>query len=441
VPKIIFIGAGSLAFFQKLIIDILSFPALKDSEFELVDIDPKRLGYAKRIAERIIREGNFPAKVHATTEREEVLGGADYVIIAILVGGIEVISKDINIPLKYGVDQCIGDTLGPGGVFRALRTIPVIIDICRDVEKLCPQALVLNYTNPMAMLCWAIEEATKVKYVGLCHSVQGTAMDLAKYINASPEEISYWVAGINHQSWFLQFEWNGKDAYPFLRKRISDPKLYNKDTTRFEMFKHLGYFVTESSGHNSEYNPWFRKRKDLLDKYTPGGEWNGGTGYILQLYGTDREHYEEDMERIVSGKESLDFKKSHEYGSYIINAIQTGETFRMNGNVSNRGLITNLPEGCCIEVPCYVDKHGINPCFVGDLPPQLAALNRMNISVQQMAVRAAFTGNKEMAYYAIVYDPLTSAVLSLEEIENMVDEMFEAEKTWLSQFYPPSRIL
>jgi len=433
-PKIVFIGAGSLAFFQRLMIDILSFPALRGSQFELVDINPKRLGYAKRIAERIVREGNFPAKVHATSERKEALSKADYVIITILVGGIEVISKDINIPLRYGVDQCIGDTLGPGGVFRALRTIPVIIDICRDVEKICPEAWVINYTNPMSMLCWAMEEATKVKYMGLCHSVQGTAMQLAKYVNAPYKEISYWVAGINHQSWFLEFKWNGEDAYPLLRERISDPEIYNKDTTRFEMLKHLGYFVTESSGHNSEYNPWFRKRRDLVKKYSLGGEWNGGTGYILQLYGTDREDYEEKMEKIASGKELLDFKRSHEYGSYIINAIQTGETFRMNGNVPNKGLITNLPRGCCVEVPCYVDKHGINPCFIGALPPQLAALNRMNISVQEMAAKAALTGNKEMVHYAIAYDPLTSAVLSLEEIRNMVEEMFGAEKAWLPQF-------
>lgn len=218
-PKIVFIGAGSLVFFQRLMIDILSFPALRNSQFELVDIDVKRLGYAKKIAERIIREKKFLAKVYATTKRKEALDGADYVIITILVGGIEVISKDINIPLKYGVDQCIGDTLGPGGVFRALRTIPIIIDICRDIERMCPKALVINYTNPMAMLCWAMEESTKVKYVGLCHSVQGTAMLLARYIGAPCEEISYWVAGINHQSWFLELKWNGKDAYPFCEKR------------------------------------------------------------------------------------------------------------------------------------------------------------------------------------------------------------------------------
>jgi len=433
-PKIVFIGAGSLEFFQRLMIDILSFPALADSEFHLVDINEKRLEYARRIGERIIKEKHLPAKVYATTERKEALPGADYVIITILVGEIEVISKDINIPLKYGVDQCIGDTLGPGGVFRALRTIPVIIDICRDIEKLCSEALVLNYTNPIAMLCWATEEATKVKYVGLCHSVHGTAMHLARYIGVPFEEVSYWAAGINHQSWFLEFKHNSKDAYPLLREKIEDAEIYKGDTTRFEMFKHLGYFVTESSGHNSEYNPWFRKRKDLLEKYTRGGGFNGGTGYILQLYGKDREGYDIELERIASGKEKLDFTRSNEYGSRIINAIQTGEVFRINGNVSNRGLITNLPEGCCVEVPCYVDKHGINPCFIGDLPPQLAALNRMNISVQEMAVKAALTGDKEVAYYAIVYDPLTSAVLSLQEIRNMVDEMFEAEKAWLSQF-------
>lgn len=433
-PKTVFIGAGSLEFFRQLMIDILSFPALADSEFHLVDINEKRLEYARRIGERIIKEKHLSAKVYPTTERKEALPEADYVIVTILVGEVDIISRDINIPLKYGVDQCIGDTLGPAGVFRALRTIPAIIDICRDIEKLCPEALVLNYTNPMAMLCWAMEEVTRVNYVGLCHSVQGTAKHLAKYIGAPFEEVSYWVAGINHQSWFLEFRHNGKNAYPILREKIKDAEIYKGDTTRFEMFKHLGYFVTESSGHNSEYNPWFRKRKDLLKEYTAAGGFNGGTGYILQLYGKDREGYEQELERIASGKETLDLTRSNEYGSRIINAIETGKITRINGNVPNRGLITNLPQGCCVEVPCYVDKHGINPCFVGDLPPQLAALNRTNISVQEMAVKAALTKDKEMAYYAIAYDPLTSAVLSLQETRNMVDEMFEAEKVWFPQF-------
>jgi len=433
-PRIAFIGAGSLLFSRRLMIDVLTFPELRDSTFALMDIDAKRLDYARRGAERVLREGDYPAKVEATTDRRQALKGADYVIVMILVAGIDAIRADIEIPLKYGVDQCIGDTLGPGGVFRALRTIPVIIDICRDMEELCPDAWLLNYTNPMAMLCWAMNEATAIKNLGLCHSVQHTAWQLAGIIRASIDDISYWVAGINHQAWFLEYKWKGEDAYPLIRERMQDPLIYSTETARAEMLKHLGYFATEFSGHASEYCPWFRKRPDLLKKYTPGGGWNGGTGFILQLYGSDREDYEAELERIASGQEPVAIYRSDEYGSYIIHALHTGQPQRINGNVRNDGLITNLPQGACVEVPCYVDKHGINPCFVGDLPPQLAALNRSNIAVQEMAVKAALSGDRRLAFHAVAADPLTAAVLSLEEIQQMVDEMFAAEACWLPQF-------
>ncbi|HIE43585.1 MAG TPA: hypothetical protein EYP78_02160 [Candidatus Omnitrophica bacterium] len=300
-PKITFIGSGSLGFTRRLITDILSFPELQESDFSLIDIDEKRLDYSLRITRRVLRDGNYPATVEATLDRKKALQGAEYVIITILVGGIEAISLDVDIPMKYGVDQCIGDTLGPGGVLRGIRTIPVILEICRDIEDVCPTAIVFNYTNPMAMLCWAMNEATSVKNVGLCHSVQGTAKELAHYIQASPEEISYWVAGINHQSWFLEFKWNGKDAYPLLREKMKDAEVIRTDPTRFEMFKHLGYFVTESSGHNSEYNPWFRKRKDLLEKYTGKG-FNGESRYIKQLYGKDREEWDKELEKLINQK-------------------------------------------------------------------------------------------------------------------------------------------
>ncbi len=437
IPKIAFIGDGSIIFARRLMIDLLSFPELGESAFALMDIDAKRLGYTRRVAERIVRETGAPARIEATTDRREALRGADYVITMILVGDIEVIRPDIEIPLKYGVDQCIGDTLGPGGVFRALRTIPAMLDICRDMEELCPDAWLLNYTNPMAMVCWAMNDATAVKNVGLCHSVQGTAGQLARLAGVPREErgnLSYWVAGINHQAWFLELSLNDRDLYPLIRDKIDDPEAYNADTARFEMLKHLGYFVTESSGHNSEYNPWFRKRPELLEKYTPGGSWNGGTGFILQLYGSDREDYESQMEGIASGEEPLDLRRSREYGSHIIHSLETGGSCRINGNVRNTHLITNLPEGCCVEVPCFVDRHGINPCFVGDLPPHLAAVNRSNVAVQELAVKAALAGDRDMAFHAIAVDPLTAAVLSLEEIRRMVDEMFEAEAGWLPQF-------
>jgi alpha-galactosidase len=416
-PRIAFIGAGSLLFSRRLMIDILTFPELRNSTFALMDIDAKRLDYARRVAERILREGEFPACVEATTDRREALKGADHVVIMILVGGTEAIHPDIEIPLKYGVDQCIGDTLGPGGVFRALRTIPVILDICRDMEELCPNAWLLNYTNPMAMLCWAMNEATTIKNVGLCHSVQGTAFQLATIIHAPLHQVSYWVAGINHQAWFLEYKWKGKDAYPLIRERMQDPLVYGTETARAELLKHLGYFVTESSGHASEYTPW-----------------NGGTAFILQLYESDRADYEAELERIASGQEPLATYRSEEYASHIINSLHTGQPCRINGNVRNDGLITNLPQGACVEVPCFVDKHGINPCFVGDLPPQCAALNRSNIAVQETAVKAALRADHRLAFHAIAADPLTAAVLSLEEIQQMVDEMFAAEARWLPQF-------
>jgi len=286
----------------------------------------------------------------------------------------------------------------------------------------------------MAMLCWAMNKATAIKNVGLCHSVQGTAMQLALLIHAPLHEVSYWVAGINHQAWFLEYKWKGQDAYPLVRERMQDPLVYSTETTRAELLKHLGYFVTESSGHASEYTPWFRKRPDLLQKYTPGGAWNGGTAFILQLYETDRADYEAELERAASGQEPLATYRSEEYASHIIHSLHTGQPCRINGNVRNDGLITNLPQGACVEVPCLVDKHGINPCFVGDLPPQCAALNRSNIAVQEMAVETALSSDRRLAFHAVAADPLTAAVLSLEEIQQMVDEMFAAEARWLPQF-------
>lgn len=441
-PKVVIIGAGSLVFSRRLMIDMLTYPALRETTFTLVDIDKKRLDYARRVAERIVRASKTKAKIETTMDRKKALRGADYVIISILTGGYEAIEKDIDIPKKYGVDQCIGDTLGPGGVFRALRTIPVIVDICRDIERICPKAWVLQYTNPMAMLCWAAFAATNVRLVGLCHSVQGTAWQWATRIGATTlphdqyrgEGIDYWCAGINHQAWFLTFNHNGKDAYPLIRKAAQRPEVYREDTTRCEMLKHLGYAVTESSGHNSEYNAWFRKRPELIEKYCPGGSWNGGSGFIKQLYGSDRANWENEMERIASGKDKIIISRSPEYGSFIINAIETNDPIRINGNVLNEGLITNLPSGCVVEVPCLVDRQGVSPCFVGDLPPQCAALNVTNINVQHLAVRAALTGDKRMAFWAVAHDPLTAAVCSLDEIQKMVDELFKAEARWLPQF-------
>ncbi len=285
-PKIAFIGAGSLGFTRGLVRDILTFPALADSTISLMDIDPERLEFAKTAVTRIVEAGKYPAKVEATLDRRQALDGADAVLCTILAAPVQVWRHDIEVPKKYGVDTNVGDTRGPSGIFRALRTIPVMVGICKDMEELCPDAILLNYTNPMAMLCRAMQRESAIRLTGLCHSVQGTAMMLAHWIGAPMEEVTYVSAGINHQSFFIEYQWNGKDAYPLIHEAIKRPEIYQEEIVRNEMCKHLGYYVTESSGHNSEYNAWFRKRPDLIEKYcTHGTGWNPGEyAYIVKRY-------------------------------------------------------------------------------------------------------------------------------------------------------------
>ncbi|MGQ9455506.1 MAG: alpha-galactosidase [Armatimonadota bacterium] len=437
--KIAFIGAGSFGFTRGLVRDILTFPALEDSTIALMDIDKERLDFIKAAVDRIIEAGKYPAKVFATMDRAEALDGADGVLCTILVGGPQVFRTDIEIPKKYGVDINVGDTRGPAGIFRALRTIPVILDIARDIEKYCPDATLLNYTNPMSMLCKAILSQTKVKASGLCHSVQGTAAMLARWIGAPMEEITYRCAGINHQAWYVDFRWKGKDAYPLIREAVTTrPEIYNEEQVRNEMFIHLGYYVTESSGHNSEYVAWFRKRPDLIEKYcTHGTGWNPGEhAYILNQYlqteATWRNHIKEQLQAPVR------LERGHEYAAYIFNAIfGDGTMYEFNGNVLNYGLIDNLPWGCCVEVPVLASKRGLDPIHVGPLPPQCAILNHISVATEEMAVQGCLEGKRDMIFHAICYDPLTSAVLSLAEIKSMVDEMFEANRGWLPTFEKP----
>jgi alpha-galactosidase len=435
-PKIVIIGAGSLGFTRKLVTDIVAVPALADSTFGLVDIDAERLEFAKQAVGRIIKESRAKAKVEASLDRKDVLKDADYVIVTILVGGVDGFRPEITIPIKYGVDINIGDTLGPSGVFRALRTIPVMLGIAHDMERYCPDAFMLNYTNPMSMLCRAIERGSSIRAVGLCHSVQGTSEMLATWIGAPIREIDYLCAGINHQAWFLEFKWKWRDVIPDLRKAIERPEIYKQELVRNEMFKHLGYYVTESSGHNSEYNAWFRKRRDLYEKYcVKGTNWNPGvTRYILDEYERRENAWKSEVKRQLNDPTPLNLKRSHEYCSYILEAIETDRPVKINGNVKNTGLITNLPESCCVEVPVYIDRRGFNPSHVGALPPQLAALNQQNVAVQEMAVEAHFTKNRDLVYHACYFDPLSAAVLSLEEIRKMVDELFEVQGKHLPQF-------
>jgi alpha-galactosidase len=437
-PRIVFIGAGSFGFTRTLVKDILTFPLLKDSTIVLMDIDAERLSYISKGVKKILAAGNYPAKIVSTTNRAEALKGADAVICTILSGGVDIWRHDIEIPKKYGVNLNVGDTRGPSGIFRALRTIPVMLGICKDMERYCPNAILLNYTNPMAMLCHAMQKTSKVTVSGLCHSVQGTARMLAKWADAPYEEVDYICAGINHQAWYLEFKQKNKDLYPRLNEAVRRRKeIYNQDQVRNEMFIHLGYYVTESSGHSSEYNAWFRKRPDLIKKYCTSGTGAnpGHYGFILDKYlalGKNRK-WQNEIEAWLA-KPEIDIKRGHEYAAFIINAWMGGELFKFNGNVPNKNLISNLPYDACVEVPVVAGRNRLDSIHVGELPPQLAVLNNISIAIENMAVEAAINGNPEMVFHAIAYDPLTSAVLSLAEIRKMVQEMLNKNKAYLPQF-------
>lgn len=426
-PKIAMIGAGSTVFAYRLSCDILSFPELEESTLAFVDVNPTNLDLSTQLVRKAIQQEGLPAQVIPTADRREALDGADYVITMFRVGGMEAVRPDIEIPKRYGVDQAVGDTLGPGGVLYGLRHIPLLMDICRDMAELCPDALLMNYANPMAAGCWAINRATKIANVGLCHSVQGTSKQLASYIGAPLDEITYWAGGINHMDWFLRFEWNGQDAYPLLYEAMENPEIYAKDPVRFEIMRHFGHFVSESSRHMSEYVPYFRRNLEMMERYSlPPRDFS--------LSVSRREnHYQEIRARLASD-EPLDFNRTHEYCSKIIHAMETNTPFLFYGNVENTGLITNLPNGSCVEVPCLVDATGIHPCHVGDLPPQCAALNRTNINVQELIVKAALEGDREAVYHAIALDPLTASILTLDEIRNMTDELLAASISLLPQF-------
>lgn len=409
--KITFIGAGSLGFTRGLARDILTFPLMKDATLCLMDVDAERLEFAQKAVQSIVDKGNYPAKVVATMDRAEALKGADAVMCTILAGGVNVWQHDILIPKKYGVDTNVGDTRGPSGVFRALRTIPVMVGIVKDMEKYCPDAILLNYTNPMAMLCRAMQRESSIQLTGLCHSVQGTAMMLAHWIGAPYNEITYTCAGINHQAWYVKFDWNHKDAYPLIREAVAKPDIYNTEIVRNEMFRHLGFYVTESSGHNSEYNWWFRKRPDLIEKYcTHGTGWNPGIyAYILNEYQGREGKWQDDIRKWLADGAPINLERGHEYAAFIANAWLGGDIFEFNGNVPNTKLITNLPDDVCVEVPVYVDKGGLHPVHVGALPPQLVAMNHISVMVEEMAVEAALTGDPTLVFQSILYDPLTAA--------------------------------
>jgi alpha-galactosidase len=418
-PKIAFIGAGSVVFSKQLMSDFLRHHELADATIALMDLDGNRLAVAKRMGEGFVRQFAPKARIEATLDRREAIRGADYVICMVQVGMHEATLRDFDIPRKYGLQQTIGDTLGVGGIFRALRTIPVVRGILEDMEEVAPGAVLLNYTNPMAMLCLAAFRTSMIPTVGLCHSVQHTSQQLASYAGVPYQDVSYKVAGINHMAWFLEFKYRDQDAYPLLRRAMGDEALRVKDPVRFEMLRRLGYFVTESSEHFSEYVPYFIPHPGEIDRFAvPIDE------YIRRSEANLREF--DQIRRLIEEGGSPEVEEGVEYASGIILAMETGRPYVFNGNVSNRGLITNLPADACVEVPCLIDKNGVQPTVVGDLPPQLAALNRTNINVQQLTVEAALSGKREHVYHAVMLDPLAAASLTLDQIWALCDELIDA---------------
>ena len=434
--KITFIGAGSTVFAKNLLGDILSFPELANSTISLMDIDPVRLKTSEIVAHKIAEFFGAKPKIEATLDRRQALDDADYAISMFQVGGYKPSTViDFEIPKKYGLRQTIADTLGIGGIMRGLRTIPVFLDICKDMEELCPDVMFLQYVNPMAMNTWAINRASKIKTVGLCHSVQGTAEALAEDIGVPYDDINYICAGINHMAFYLKFEHNGENLYPKIRKAYNE-KSYGRryrglaDHVRYEVFNRTGYFVTESSEHFSEYVPWFIKpnRSDLIEEYEiPLDE------YIRRCEDQLAE-WESDKAALERGELDEAYERSHEYGSLIIHSMETGMPRVVYGNVANHGLIDNLPDGCCVEVPCLIDKSGLQPTKIGMMPPHLAALQQSNINVQSLVVEAALTGKREHIYHAAMLDPHTAAELSLDQIWSLVDDLIEAHSDKLPTY-------
>ncbi len=430
--KIAMIGAGSLVFCKTLMSDFLATPALQGSEYRLMALTHKRLDKMHDFVTRMIRDNKVNATVTATTDRREALKGADYVVVMIQAGGVAEFAQDYEIPMKYGIDQCIGDTMGPGGVFRALRHIPELLSIAKDMQELCPNAILFNYANPMAMCCWALGTVPGLQFVGLCHGVQTTMDLIASYVDTKKEDIDFVAAGINHMAWFLKLQKDGKDLYPLFKSNFEKPGYYVNEKVRAEVMRHFGYFMTESTGHLSEYLPYFRKNKKALDMYCDEPAFGGETGaYYKYSKMLDDKFKTMDPLSIESTQLGV---RSAEYCSHIIEAKETGTIFRFNGNIRNDGYITNLPNGCCVEVPIYVDKMGMHPTVIGKLPTQCAALNMTNVLVQELAVEACFTGDPELVMQAVALDPLTASVLTLEEIRKMVAEMMEAEARYLPQF-------
>jgi len=431
--KIAMIGAGSIVFARTLLNDLLATPALAGAEYALMSRTEPKLRRMEAFAQRMVKENGLSARVWATTDRREVIRDADHVICMIQVGGLEAFKCDYEIPLKYGVDQCIGDSLGPGGVMRGLRTIPVLVELVKDMEELArPGAILLNYANPMAACCYALGKVSNLPYIGLCHGVQATLDLISGYVGVPKAEIDFLCAGINHMAWFLKLEHEGRDLYPTFKANCERPEYYVNEKVRIEVMRHFGYFMTESTGHLSEYLPWFRSSERALRLYCDQPAFGGESGAYYKWGVAVAEKYAQ-VDPLQFESPLLE-PRSAEYCSYVLEAKERGVPFRLQGNVRNDGYISNLPAGCCVEVPTYVDREGLHPLRVGDLPPQCAALNQSNVAVQALAVEAGLTGDPERAMQAIAMDPLTSACCTLAEIREMTAELMTAEAQWLPQF-------
>ncbi|HWO53854.1 MAG TPA: alpha-glucosidase/alpha-galactosidase [Paenibacillus cookii] len=429
--KITFIGAGSTVFVKNVLGDVMTTPALQGFELALFDIDPERLQDSERLLNSIKATLGSTCVIKAYSDRKAALKGAKYVINAIQVGGYDPCTiTDFEIPKKYGLRQTIADTVGIGGIFRNLRTIPVMLDFAKDMQEVCPDALFLNYTNPMAVLTNVMNTVGGIQTVGLCHSVQVCVPHLFESLGMDPTGVKAKIAGINHMAWLLEVSKDGVDLYPEIKRRAAEKqKEKHHDMVRFELMNRFGYYVTESSEHNAEYHPYFIKKTypELIEKYNiPLDEYPRRC--VNQINGW------KEMREKIFASENIEHKRSKEYASYIMEAIETDVPFKIGGNVMNTGLITNLPKEACVEVPCLVDRSGITPTYVGDLPPQLAALNRTNINTQLLTIEAAVTGKKEHIYHAAMLDPHTSAELSLDDIVALCDDLIEAHGSWLPEF-------
>lgn len=451
--KVAMIGAGSIGFTRRLMRDILAVPELADTHFAFTDISERNLDMVTQLCKRDIEANGLPAIITATTDRRAAIADSDYVVSMIRQGGLEAFQLDIDIPLKYGIDQCVGDTICAGGIMYAQRTIPALLDFCKDIREVAkPGALFLNYSNPMAMNTWACNKYGGVQTVGLCHGVQGAHWQITDCVNRWAKqqglvpadyemhrnEVDVIAAGLNHQTWFIKVEWRGIDMLPKLLELFeSHPEYSQTEKVRIDVLRRFGYYSTESNGHLSEYLPWYRKRPDEIMQWIDLSSWiNGETGGYLRVCTEGRNWFETDFPRWLA-EEPLnlaEYKRSEEHGSYIIEALETGRTYRGHFNVINRGNITNLPDGCVVEIPGYVDRTGIHMPVIGDLPLACAATCSVSANVQRMGMEAAVHGDVTLLKQAMLHDPLVGAVLNPEEVWQMTDEMLVAQASWLPNY-------